>query len=123
MQKRSFLRTSPRAAFTLAAVACIAIVALIVWRLGLSLPLLPTWLVCVNVVAFAFYGWDKLQAMRDGWRVPEIVLHALSLLGGFVGAWLGRRTFRHKTREPLFLAIIILSAVLHVALLVWLYVL
>ncbi|MDD6134834.1 MAG: DUF1294 domain-containing protein [Selenomonadaceae bacterium] len=34
-----------------------------------------TWyLVILNVVAILIYGWDKVCAMRQWWRVPELTL-------------------------------------------------
>ena len=121
MSKRYSFRSSPRAAFLVVALVCIALAAWGVYGLGIALPAWPLWILCSSVVAFLFYGWDKLQASQGGWRVPELVLHILALAGGFPGAWLGRRVFRHKTKEPLFLIVIILSAILHIALAAWAY--
>jgi uncharacterized membrane protein YsdA (DUF1294 family) len=53
--------------------------------------------------------------------VPEIVLHGLALLGGFPGGWLGRAVFRHKTRKPAFIVVLIVSTVVHVAVIYWLF--
>jgi uncharacterized membrane protein YsdA (DUF1294 family) len=58
---------------------------------------LGAWLVSVNVVAFGYYGYDKGQARRSARRVPEVVLHGLSVAGGSLGAYAGMRLFRHKT--------------------------
>jgi uncharacterized membrane protein YsdA (DUF1294 family) len=69
-----------------------------------------------GAVAFAAYGWDKRRAERGGRRVPERTLHLLALVGGFPGAWLGRRAFRHKTRRPAFLVVIVLAGCLHAGL-------
>jgi uncharacterized membrane protein YsdA (DUF1294 family) len=49
------------------------------------------------------------------------VLHGLSLAGGFVGGWVGRAVFHHKTRHTSFLVVLIFSTVIHLALLWWLY--
>ena len=68
----------------------------------------------LSVVALAFYGWDKHRARTQGRRVPEARLHALALLGGFPGAFLGMQLFRHKTRQPRFHVVIFLAAALHV---------
>jgi uncharacterized membrane protein YsdA (DUF1294 family) len=80
------------------------------------------WLAAITVVTFLVYGLDKLSAKRQGMaRVPQKILHLLALAGGFVGAGLGMFIFRHKTdwRDPKrrwFLPILILSAILHGAL-------
>src|SRR5204863_2328071 len=58
---------------------------------------LGAWLLSVNVVAFGYYGYDKGQAQRSVRRVPEVVLHGLSVAGGSLGAYAGMRLFRHKT--------------------------
>jgi uncharacterized membrane protein YsdA (DUF1294 family) len=55
--------------------------------------------VLMSVVTFLVYGWDKRQAKKAGWRIPESRLHGLALLGGWPGALLGQRIFRHKTRK------------------------
>lgn len=60
------------------------------------------YLVLINVIAFAVYGLDKWQARRQGRRVAEIHLLGLAAAGGSVGAWCGRRAFRHKTRKRSF---------------------
>ena len=70
----------------------------------------------LSLVTLALYGWDKLQARREGRRVPEKTLHGLALLGGFAGAWLGMSLFRHKTRKPMFALVVGVAALLHAAL-------
>jgi len=62
----------------------------------------PVAVLVLSIVSFAIYGWDKRQAQHDGWRVPEKNLHILSFLGGWPGALLGQRVFRHKTRKQSF---------------------
>jgi uncharacterized membrane protein YsdA (DUF1294 family) len=93
----------------------LAVAALLAW-LGLSI--LVAWMAGWSVPAFAMYGIDKRQARRDGWRVPEAVLHLLALIGGVVGAWAGRYVFRHKTRRPEFTLVLIAASVLWV-IIVW----
>ena len=58
-----------------------------------------TYLVGVNLLALAAYGWDKWMARRGTRRVPEATLHGLALMGGSLGAFLGQRAFHHKTRK------------------------
>jgi uncharacterized membrane protein YsdA (DUF1294 family) len=66
-------------------------------------------------VTFAAYGWDKRQAVAGGRRLPERTLHLLAFLGGWPGAWMGQRRFRHKTKKLSFLIVFWCVAVLHVA--------
>ena len=70
------------------------------YALGLpnrTLPWLACWLASVNALAFLFFGLDKWFARSDRLRVPELVLHALSVVGGSPGAFLAMKIFRHKT--------------------------
>jgi uncharacterized membrane protein YsdA (DUF1294 family) len=60
-------------------------------------PILVNYLISVNVVTFGAYGYDKMQARRKGWRVPELSLLAMGLIGGTIGAVVAMRLFRHKT--------------------------
>lgn len=60
---------------------------------------LALWLIVINLATFAVYGIDKSRAKRGVWRVPEKTLFLLPLLGGSIGALLGMRTFRHKTKH------------------------
>jgi len=73
----------------------------------------------LNLLELLGYGWDKLQAKRNGRRVPERTLHALALLGGFAGAWIGMSVFRHKTQKPLFSVVLVLAALLHAGFWSW----
>lgn len=56
----------------------------------------------LNFINFLLFGYDKFQAKRGGWRIPERVLLGLSLLGGGIGGLAGMLTFRHKTRKNIF---------------------
>ncbi len=76
------------------------------------------WLVSVNLVAFAYYGFDKHRARVAGRRVPEVVLHFLAVVGGTLGAYLGMRVFRHKTIKGPFRLVFWFIVVLQLALLV-----
>ena len=80
------------------------------------------WLILVvplSLVAFALYGWDKRQAKLDRWRVPEKTLHSVSLFGGWPGALLGQRVFRHKTQKKPFQIMFWLTAMANIAVAVW----
>ena len=53
---------------------------------------LVIYLLAINVLAFAVYGWDKARSKVQGARrVPEKTLFLLAILGGSVGAILGMR--------------------------------
>ncbi len=59
-------------------------------------------LICINLTTFIAYGIDKHAAVRRAWRVPENDLHMLEFLGGWIGARLGQKIFRHKTAKKSF---------------------
>ena len=79
-------------------------------------------LLFINLVTFAAYGWDKRQAKFGGWRVPEKTLHSLAFIGGTLGAWIGSKTFRHKTIKgsfkQMFIAVVIMQ-IIAVGLVTW----
>ena len=60
-----------------------------------------------------------MRRCSGGWRIPELVLHALALIGGVLGAWAGRVVFRHKTQHPMFLVVLVIASVLWGAIAVW----
>ena len=64
--------------------------------------LLAAFLIVMNVMGFAAFGYDKRCAVRRRWRVPEKTLFLLALLGGSLGSYAGMKVFRHKTRHPKF---------------------
>ena len=68
------------------------------------------YLVVINVVTFFVYGIDKWRstsgrllptgrkkAKKSKWRVSEATLLGLAVVGGSIGAWLGMKTWHHKT--------------------------
>ena len=64
-----------------------------------ALQLLLGYLLLVNLIAFVLMGLDKRRARRDQWRIPEKTLFLPAVLGGSLGAILGMRLFRHKTKH------------------------
>ena len=56
----------------------------------------------MSLIAFAAFGLDKFKAKTNRWRIPERTLFLLAILGGGVGAFLGMKVFRHKTRHSQF---------------------
>ena len=79
------------------------------------------YLAAVNVVTFTVYGIDKRKARRGAWRIPEKTLFLLPLLGGSVGALLGMKVFRHKTKHWYFVWGIPVILLAQLALTVWLW--
>ena len=56
----------------------------------------------LGLITFLAYGYDKLQAIRGGRRVPEAALRLLSVIGGALGGWAGMLILRHKTQHTRF---------------------
>lgn len=63
----------------------------------------------LNVATVFAYFIDKGRAIRDEYRIPEMALHAMCLLGGAPGAEIGRRFANHKTRKLSFRLVIVLG--------------
>jgi uncharacterized membrane protein YsdA (DUF1294 family) len=70
-----------------------------------------------SVVGFAMY-----RVERGAWRTPEANLHAIALLGGWPGALVARRVFRHKTTKQPFRTIFWGTVIANCAALAWLLV-
>ncbi len=71
--------------------------------------------VSINFTTFVAYGIDKRAARRGDWRVPERDLHLLEFLGGWIGAWIAQRFFRHKTAKRSYQAIYKLMIIMEFA--------
>jgi uncharacterized membrane protein YsdA (DUF1294 family) len=69
----------------------------------------------MSLASFIAYGVDKRQAANGGRRVSESTLHLMAFLGGWPGAWIGQRQFRHKTQKLTFRILFWMVVVLHVA--------
>ena len=56
-------------------------------------------LVVMNLAAFCLMAYDKHQAVKHKWRVPEKVLFIVTALFGGLGGCLGMYLLRHKTKH------------------------
>jgi uncharacterized membrane protein YsdA (DUF1294 family) len=61
--------------------------------------LLALYLLAINALTCLLYYYDKYQSRIAGWRISELQLHLLELLGGWSTSWLSQRLFRHKIRK------------------------
>ncbi len=64
--------------------------------------LILIYLLAINVFAFFLYGIDKWKAKRSKWRIPEMTLLSIAVIGGGVGAWIGMKVWHHKTMHKKF---------------------
>ncbi len=76
-------------------------------------------LIAMNFVAFAAFGIDKARAEAGAWRISEANLLGLALLGGTIGAYAGRKLFRHKTRKQPFSSLLHTIAAVQLAVIIW----
>jgi uncharacterized membrane protein YsdA (DUF1294 family) len=86
---------------------------------------LAMWFLLANVLTWLIYGIDKLAARKAWSRVPESTLLTFGLLGGWPGAMVGQRCFRHKTQKQPFRTYFFISIVLNIVVLVggyWWYI-
>jgi uncharacterized membrane protein YsdA (DUF1294 family) len=74
----------------------------------------------VSLFGFAAMGVDKLLAVGRHSRVSERTLWLAALLGGFLGIVAGGLVFHHKTSKTEFWAPVVVSAVLWVAVAIFL---
>jgi uncharacterized membrane protein YsdA (DUF1294 family)/cold shock CspA family protein len=70
-------------------------------------------------VAILVYRADKTAAQRGTWRTSESTLHLLALVGGWPGALVAQRYFRHKTRKQPFRTIFWVTVAANCAALAW----
>ena len=50
----------------------------------------------ISLVAYFANGSDKARARANEWRISEATLHLLEAVGGWPGAFVAQRRFRHK---------------------------
>ena len=75
-----------------------------------------------SALLFALYRSDKSAAQRGARRVPEANLHLVALLGGWPGALVARRLFRHKTTKQPFRTVFWLTVLVNCMALAWMVV-
>ena len=63
---------------------------------------LTYYLLAINTVTFFVYGIDKYKAKKAKWRIPEVTLLLLAVLGGSIVAWMVMKVWHHKTMHKKF---------------------
>ncbi len=78
------------------------------------------WYLISSIFTFVIYAWDKYQAKRHGWRIPENNLHLLSVCGGWLGALIAQHFLQHKTSKISFRRIYWLTIIINmIGLIAW----
>ncbi|RKZ91683.1 MAG: hypothetical protein DRR19_06485 [Candidatus Parabeggiatoa sp. nov. 1] len=107
-------RISPFWLYGIAAV--ILTVAPTIFLFDIGWNIIVAYIASVNLSTFLFYGYDKMIAGSSLLRVPEWVLHSLSICGGSPAGLIAQKIFRHKTIKKSFQlvywAIVIIQAII-----------
>lgn len=83
-------------------------------------PLIFSLYIAASILSLIVYQRDKSAAKRNLRRTPEITLHILALIGGWPGAILAQRWFRHKSKKLSFQLLFSMTITLNCAALAWL---
>ena len=73
------------------------------------------WYAVLGIITYITYAKDKAAAQNNEWRTPEMTLHVLSALGGWVGALIAQTYLRHKSQKPDFRMGYYLTVVINLA--------
>jgi uncharacterized membrane protein YsdA (DUF1294 family) len=101
----------------------IAIVAILIFSIGFYFEL-NFWLIyflTINLLTFIFYFYDKVISSSKMMRLPEIIFHWLTFLGGSPSAFLAQKVFHHKTRKTSFQIIFWLIVLVQIVLVIFVY--
>lgn len=64
--------------------------------------ILLAYLVVINMITFAAFAIDKMNAIEKRSRIRIVTLLGLSFIGGSIGGIAAMYTFRHKTKKDYF---------------------
>ncbi|MCR5754820.1 MAG: DUF1294 domain-containing protein [Acetatifactor sp.] len=67
--------------------------------MNLTMLILISYLVIVNIIGYIKMGVDKKRAIRGAFRISEASLFFTAIIGGSLGSILGMKHFHHKTRH------------------------
>ena len=96
-QRKSSTRQGLNALFMLFMVAFSSLLLMAITP-PMTWPVLAAILI-LSPVTFVIYGRDKIAAINHRWRTPEATLQLLALCGGWPGALIAQRHYRHKTSK------------------------
>lgn len=72
------------------------------------------YLIIINILTFAVYAVDKLNAIEHRGRIRIVTLLGLAFIGGTVGALLAMYILRHKTQKDYFTWGVPLIMIMHI---------
>ena len=84
-------------------------------------PIVLMFYLAASAVTFLAYYFDKGAALKSHWRTQESTLHLFALLGGWPGALIAQRWFRHKTAKRSFQIVFWITVILNCSALGWLF--
>ncbi|MGK0551434.1 DUF1294 domain-containing protein [Enterococcus faecalis] len=77
--------------------------------------------ILINLLVYCMMAYDKRQARKNRWRIPQRRLLCLGLLGGGLGGLIGGKQFHHKTQKMRFFCCYFAGAVMMVLVLIFLF--
>lgn len=75
--------------------------------------------ILLNIYGFFIMYADKQRAKQNKWRVSERHIWLVAVVGGALGATIGMRQFRHKTKHKQFAILLPILSVLTIALYIY----
>lgn len=75
--------------------------------------------VAMSILAFIAYAIDKSAAQHNRWRTKESTLHAIGLAGGWPGALIAQKIFRHKYKKQAFQQVFWFTVIANCSALAW----
>ncbi len=77
-----------------------------------TIPVILWYIMTINIFTFILFIIDKIYALKNRKRVPELSLHFFSIAGGVFGALIAIIATKHKIRKKVFLSIQELIAII-----------
>ncbi|MFS0865222.1 DUF1294 domain-containing protein [Fredinandcohnia sp. 179-A 10B2 NHS] len=75
--------------------------------------------ILINIYGFYIMYADKQRAKQHKWRVSEKHIWLVAVVGGALGATLGMKQFRHKTKHKQFAILLPILSVLTITLYIY----
>jgi uncharacterized membrane protein YsdA (DUF1294 family)/cold shock CspA family protein len=72
-----------------------------------------------SALTLIVYALDKSAAQKNQWRTPENTLHTLALVGGWPGALIAQKWFRHKSSKTSFQFVFWITVIVNCGGLAW----